>query len=72
MHRCVRARSAAAARKQFERLAREIMELQGLGWRRSAVEGLSSVESGPFRLVLDGDAVWLATAVPREIWNAFS
>lgn len=72
VHRCVRARSPAAARKQFERLAREIMELQGLGWRRSAVKGLSSVDLGPFRLIVDDDMVWLATEVPRDVWNAFT
>lgn len=70
--RCIRVGSAARAAKLFEQLAREIMELQGLGWRRSAVEGLPAIEIGPFRLSREQDMVWLDTKVPRAIWDAFT
>jgi hypothetical protein len=69
--RCIQSNSPTQARKLFERLAREIMELQGLGYRRSLVEGLPVIEVGPFRLAIEGNVVWLGTEVPREIWNAF-
>lgn len=70
--RVVREKSPARAMKLFERLAREIVELQGLGFRRSLVEGRSELELGPFRLTLDADVVRLSVEVPREIWNAFA
>lgn len=70
--RRVRLRSPQQARKQFERLAREIMEQQGLGFRRSAVEGLDTFDLAPFRLALEGDTVWLSTEVSRELWDALS
>ena len=72
VHRCIRLRSPQQARKQFEQLAREIMELHGLAWRRSAVDGRDTLEFDPFHLRLEGDCVWLATAVPRAIWDAFA
>ena len=72
VHRFVRLRSPQQARKQFEQLAREIMELHGLAWRRSAVEGLDSIELDPFHMHIEGDSVWLTMAVPRAIWDAFA
>ncbi|HEU4418434.1 MAG TPA: hypothetical protein VFT55_05815 [Planctomycetota bacterium] len=42
------------------------------GWRRSLVDGSDSLDMGPFRLAIDRDTIWLATAVPRETWRAFS
>ena len=72
VHRFIQAKSPEQARKLFERLAREVVELQGLGWRRSLVEGLHSIDLGPFRLWIERDSVWLATQVPRAIWDAFS
>jgi hypothetical protein len=72
VHRFIQAKSPAQARQLFEHLAREIVELQGLGWRRSLVEGLQSIDLGPFRLWIERDSVWLATQVPRAIWDAFS
>ncbi|HEX6811603.1 MAG TPA: UPF0158 family protein [Planctomycetota bacterium] len=71
VHRYIQAKSQAQARKLFEHFAREIVELQGLGWRRSLVDGQQSVEFGPFRLWIERDSVWLATQVPRAIWDAF-
>lgn len=72
VHRCIQTTSPTQARKLFERLAREVMELQGLGYRRSLVEGLHTIDLGPFRLVIERNVVWLATEVPREVWNAFT
>jgi hypothetical protein len=70
--RRVRARSPQQARKLFAGLAREIMEVNGLGWRRSAVERLPEIEVGPFRLAVEDDVVWLRTEVTREIWDEFA
>lgn len=70
--RVVRETSPARAKKLFERLAREIVELQGLGFRKSLVDGRSELELSPFRLWVEGDEVWLSTEVPRDIWNAFA
>lgn len=71
VHRCIRLRSPRQARTQFEQLAREIMELHGLAWRRSTVDGLDTIAIDPFRLELDGNTVRLATAVPGPVWDAF-
>jgi hypothetical protein len=72
VNRCIRLRSPQQARKQFEHLAREIMELHGLAWRRSAVDGRDTLELDPFHLRIDGNCVLVATAVPRPIWDAFA
>jgi len=72
VYRCIRMHSPQQARKQFEQLAREIMELQGHAWRRSAVDGLDTLELDPFHLRLEGDFVWIETAVSRAIWDAFA
>lgn len=70
--RVVRAASPKQARKLFERLVREVLELQGLEWRRNFVEDRDEVDCDPFMLSVEEDLVSVEVAVPREIREMFT
>lgn len=66
------ASTPAEGRKVFARLARELCEHHGLGWRKRFIEGRNDYELGRMRLSVDGELVELSVAVSRATWDAFA
>lgn len=64
--------SPPEARGAFKRLAREICEGNGLGWRKRFIEGKSTYELGRMHLSVRDAVVELRVDVDKEIWDAFA
>ncbi|MBM4063102.1 MAG: hypothetical protein FJ265_18700 [Planctomycetes bacterium] len=61
----------AAARAAFVHIARQITELDGVGWRRRFVADRDDYECGRYRLRVAARMVTLSLAMPRPIWDEF-
>lgn len=72
VHRVFLARSPGEARKVFAAIARELTEMEGIGWRRRFIEDRDDYEVGRCQLRVEDSVVEIGVAVPREIWDAFS
>jgi hypothetical protein len=66
------AAGAAQARKVFARLARELAEHHGIGWRKRLIEGQDSFSVERCHLSVVGRMVDLQVDVPQAIWDAFA
>ena len=66
------AASPTQARKTYLRIARELIEHEGLPWRKNLVEGRDEFRVGRSELSLAGSAVHLLVDVPRPVWDAFT
>jgi hypothetical protein len=64
--------SAEQARAAFKRIAREIVEAEGLGWRKRYVEGTSELRIGRFHLAHDGRHVELRVETALQVYLAFT
>jgi hypothetical protein len=60
------------ARKLFVRVARELCEHHGLGWRRRFVEDRDDYEVDRCRVSVRGRGVELSVAVAPAVWQLFS
>ncbi len=65
------AESPAEANKVFADIARDIHERAGLGWRRSYIEGKTSVVIPPYELRVDAHDVELDVALEPGLWKRF-
>jgi hypothetical protein len=72
VHRVLVAGDATQARKAFLRIARELVEHEGLPWRKRLIEGRDHLEVGRHRLSVSEGKVCLEVGVPRAIWDAFA
>jgi hypothetical protein len=72
VQRRVVAATPEQARKLFVRVARELCEHHGLGWRRRFVEDRDDYEIERCRMSVRGRAVELSVAVAPAVWQLFS
>lgn len=64
--------SPSDARAAFKRIAREVVEAQGLGWRKRYVQGTSEFDLGRFHLSHDGRHLVLLVKTGYDVFTAFS
>lgn len=72
VHRVFVAKTTKEARKVFADVARDIHERAGLGWRKSYIEGKSSVQVDRYELDVEDLAVELAVALEPGLWARFA
>jgi hypothetical protein len=72
VRRVLVAASPTQARKTYLRIARELIEHEGLPWRKHFVDGRDELRVGRSELSLAGHAVHLLVDVPRPVWDAFT